>query len=173
MTKPITIVLNGTSSSGKSSLAKALVAHIPGPVWIAQVDAIHDMLHCEQTLNSDEILTAYTTIINQLNTLLSNFAETNYAIIVDQVFEQQSWLSDCITALNGRQPIMVGVHCDLADLEQRELARGDRKIGLAKWQFDLVHQGKNYDIEINTSHLATEVAAKYIAEQIRVRAQPP
>jgi chloramphenicol 3-O-phosphotransferase len=85
-------------------------------VWIAQVDAIYDMLHCERTLSKEEVIAAYSAIIQQLNTLLRGFAETDYAIIVDQVFEQDSWLVDCLASLSQRKPILIGIHCDLASI---------------------------------------------------------
>jgi chloramphenicol 3-O phosphotransferase len=43
------------------------------------------------------------------------------------------------------------VHCELEVLEQREGQRGDRALGLARKQFELVHQDAFYDVEINTS----------------------
>ena len=36
-------------------------------------------------------------------------------------------------------------------LEARERQRGDRLIGLARWQFDRVHRDMRYDLEIDTS----------------------
>ena len=36
-------------------------------------------------------------------------------------------------------------------LEARERERGDRLIGLARWQYDRVHHGKRYDLELDTS----------------------
>ena len=33
----------------------------------------------------------------------------------------------------------------------RERSRGDRVVGLARWQYDRVHRGMTYDLEIDTS----------------------
>ena len=36
-------------------------------------------------------------------------------------------------------------------LEAREQARGDRALGLARWQHERVHLGLDYDLEIDTA----------------------
>lgn len=40
--------------------------------------------------------------------------------------------------------------------------RGDREIGLARWQFDKVHEGVRYDIELDTSRSTPEDCARAI-----------
>jgi chloramphenicol 3-O phosphotransferase len=58
---------------------------------------------------------------------------------------------------------VVGVHAPLDVLEARELARGDRAIGLARWQFARVHQGVAYDFEVDTSTATPDACAQAIA----------
>ena len=53
--------------------------------------------------------------------------------------------------LSPFEPYTVGVKAPLDVLEGRERERGDRLIGLARWQFDKVHQGMIYDLEVDTS----------------------
>jgi chloramphenicol 3-O phosphotransferase len=43
----------------------------------------------------------------------------------------------------------VGLFAPLDVLEARERQCGDRLIGLARWQFDRVHDGLSYDLEID------------------------
>jgi chloramphenicol 3-O phosphotransferase len=45
----------------------------------------------------------------------------------------------------------VGLFAPLTVLEARERARGDRLLGLARWQFDRVHRDVVYDLEIDAS----------------------
>jgi chloramphenicol 3-O phosphotransferase len=59
----------------------------------------------------------------------------------------------------------VGVFAPLDVLETRERERGDRLIGLARWQYDRVHKGMRYDLEIDASR-ATPMAC---AERIKQR----
>lgn len=53
--------------------------------------------------------------------------------------------------LVGLEVYYVGLFAPLDDLEQREKDRGDRLLGLARWQHDRVHKGISYDLEIDTS----------------------
>jgi chloramphenicol 3-O phosphotransferase len=45
----------------------------------------------------------------------------------------------------------VGLFAPLEVLEARERERGDRELGLARWQYDRVHQGVVYDLELDTA----------------------
>lgn len=47
----------------------------------------------------------------------------------------------------------MGVKCPLEIVEQREKERGDRNIGMARYQFERVHAHGLYDIEVDTSVL--------------------
>ena len=76
---------------------------------------------------------------------------------------------------------MVGLHCPLDELERRELARGDRRIGQAKADFATTHVHCEYDIELNgmddlgTSEagLVTASGVQRLARRARCRAWPP
>jgi chloramphenicol 3-O phosphotransferase len=47
-------------------------------------------------------------------------------------------------------------------IERREQARGDRTLGLARWQYDKVHAGMAYDLELDTSDATPEALAGQI-----------
>jgi chloramphenicol 3-O phosphotransferase len=46
---------------------------------------------------------------------------------------------------------LIGIHCPLAVLEQRERDRQNRTLGQAKAQFAVVHAGITYDLEVDTA----------------------
>lgn len=58
---------------------------------------------------------------------------------------------DYTHVLSGFQVHWVGVFAPLDVLKARERQRGDRLIGLARWQFDRVHRDMRYDLEIDIS----------------------
>ncbi|MEQ0777760.1 chloramphenicol phosphotransferase [Paraburkholderia tropica] len=60
------------------------------------------------------------------------------------------------------QLVTVGVYCPLHVLEERERQRGDRLIGLARWQYDKVHAGMTYDVTVDTSEATPEQCAQVI-----------
>jgi chloramphenicol 3-O phosphotransferase len=58
----------------------------------------------------------------------------------------------------------VGVVASLAVREARERGRGDRAIGLARWQFDRVHSGNVYGLTVDTEEASAEACARRIVE---------
>ena len=58
--------------------------------------------------------------------------------------------------------ISIGIFAPLAVIEQRERERKDRTWGLARWQYDIVHKDKIYDLKIDSSKSTAEECAKQI-----------
>nr|WP_280940041.1 hypothetical protein [Agrobacterium bohemicum] len=50
----------------------------------------------------------------------------------------------------GHDVFFAAVHCPLEILVAREAARGDRPMGSAKKDFETIHVGKRYDIELQS-----------------------
>ena len=96
-------------------------------------------------------------------------ADSGLDLIVDDV-----WLNagaeqaDYVRLLSKHQVFFVGVRAPLEILEQREIARGDRDIGQARWQQGRVHAGATYDLEIDTGELTPEQAARSIRDAFRL-----
>ena len=77
-------------------------------------------------------------------------------MIVDHVLQEPGWISDYLDATRGVKTHFVGLHCPIEILEQREQARGDRQIGLARMQLEKVHRDVPYDVELDTGMLQPE-----------------
>jgi len=75
---------------------------------------------------------------------------------------QQRWKN----ALDPLQVLWVGVRCEGAVAAGRELARGDRVIGMAASQAELVHQGVVYDLQVDTTHAEALECARAIAARV-------
>ena len=161
--RSIAIVLNGTSSAGKTSIAKALQRLSPIPVLHASVDTFLGMLYWPTIGADEERKECIHICVANFHATLATFAANPFVLVVDHVFEQHAWFEECKKALQQKKTYFVGVHCPLAILEQRERQRGDRRIGIAMGQFDSVHLQKPYALEFDTS-LATpdECASKII-----------
>jgi chloramphenicol 3-O phosphotransferase len=67
-------------------------------------------------------------------------------------------------ALAGLTVHWVGVFAPLDVLEARERERKDRMIGLSRWQFNRVHRGIKYDLEIDTSEASPTECAQLIKQ---------
>lgn len=62
--------------------------------------------------------------------------------------------------------LWVGVHCTLEVGETRERARGDRVTGMHRQQAQLVHQGVQYDLNVDTSQGTPQEISRQITKQL-------
>lgn len=67
----------------------------------------------------------------------------------------------------------VGLHAPLDLIEQRERERGDRMLGLARWQWDRVHKGIDYDFELDVADCTPDAVARLIAEALAIPVSAP
>jgi chloramphenicol 3-O phosphotransferase len=167
------IFLNGTSSSGKSSIAKALQEIIEKPCihW-----CIDDYLSAYQKglWGKKEIVQPeWPKIIRGFLAAGAAIARAGNLVIMDDVLESEPpWLENLLELFNGLSVLFVGVHCPLVELERRENERKERKDGMARLQFDQVHSIALYDVEVDTFVLNPQECAAIIIEQLRSEPHP-
>jgi chloramphenicol 3-O phosphotransferase len=167
MNKSNIILLNGTSSSGKTSIAKELQNILDEPYAYLAIDHFIDFLDGYflevNTFNQSEYdnkkREAFHFIKPSMISLFQHFikslATSENNVIVDHVILEEKWLKECVELLSELSVTFVGVHCPIEELERRENTRGDRRIGLAKSQLELVHAHAIYDLELDTSVLSS------------------
>ena len=172
------ILLNGVGSVGKSSIAKALQKITAEPFLYVAMDAFLDMmppsLHegpdgmvFETLLEDGKPSVAITTgpaaarVLRGMRFAIAAMAVQGNNLIVDDVMLDGD-AAEYAEALSGIQVHWVGVFAPLDVLEERERARGDRDIGLARWLFDRVHVGITYDLEIDASRASAAECAERI-----------
>ncbi|WOE74409.1 chloramphenicol phosphotransferase CPT family protein [Alterisphingorhabdus coralli] len=172
------IFLNGCTSAGKSSLAKALQEQIDEPYLLLGIDDAFASLPQRSHNNpegfffdrDDRGLVRLNFGAFGLATLKAHhraaaaIAQSGVNLILDEVILTPELRKDWGQVLKGLDVTLVGVHCDLAELERREKERGDRVIGQARGQFDIVHKDMVYDIEVNTSQISPEETASSIID---------
>ncbi|GAA4616437.1 hypothetical protein GCM10023195_73130 [Actinoallomurus liliacearum] len=172
------IVLNGGSSSGKSGIARCLQAVLPDP-WLALgVDTlIQAMPAASRTSDAgiDVAVDGEVVIGPEFRVLegawiegVAAMARAGARIIVDEVFlggaeSQRRWQK----ALDTLEVLWVGVQCESAVAAGREIARGDRVIGMAASQAEVVHQGVVYDLQVDTTRTESLECARTIAAHVR------
>jgi chloramphenicol 3-O phosphotransferase len=172
------IVLNGTSSSGKSSIARCLQSLLPEPWLTIAVDDLITavppaMLESEDglTFTSDgEVIVGpgYRKLEEAWSQGVAAMARAGTGVILDQVFlkgviTQRRWN----VVLEGLQVLWVGVRCDPLVATVREANRGDRVQGMAAKQASVVHQGMVYAMEVDTTHTPPEESARLIVNRIK------
>ena len=177
------IFLNGTSSSGKTSIVKALQEIMEG-YYIGTgidhfLDAAPDKIHTSSDginpSTSEGFLWIYPNGDKRVSELrvgpvafklwtgmhaaVAALASKGNDVIIDDVIFDSRVLKEAVNTLHAFNALFVGVRCPFEIAEQREQARGNRTQGLVKAHYDLVHSHGIYDFEVDTSILtATECA---------------
>lgn len=172
------IILNGGSSSGKTTLAKYLQNSLSTPWLRFSIDDLIDalpygMLDEESgiTFGIDGSVTPGT----EFRALerawmhgIDEMARIGARVIVDDVFisgmnARNRWE----TALKGLHVLWVGVYCDASVASTRENTRADRVAGMANSQATAVHVGMTYNIMVDTTETSTEECARIVAQKIK------
>ena len=147
MKKSQIIILNGTSSAGKTSIAKQLQKQMSECYLHFQMDSFWDMVPEHIEANSENFPHLKDAMIESAYAL----AKTGHNLIIDIVF-----MPDQLNALKEKlkefDTLTFAITASLEITEQREKDRNDRKIGLARSQYNKIHKNTIYDLIIDTSH---------------------
>ena len=172
------IFLNGPSSAGKSTLAKALQSALPTPYLYFASDRLVQagMLPAVDRAATDGAW-AWRTVrprfFDGFHRCIAALAGADNDLIVEHVLEFAPWLNDCVRLLAPFDVFFVGVHCSLEEMERRERERGDRQIGEGRAHLeDGVHTFGPYDFEVDTSQGSTQIIVDRIVNGLAVRPHP-
>ena len=174
------IVLNGASSSGKSSIALELQGLLPRPYLAFGVDTLVSSLPPASPTRESAIVFGYDGVVavgdhfRQLQHAwyqgLAAIARDDVGVIIDEVLlggrESQDRLR---SALGGLRVVWVGVRCDLEVAVAREVARPERTQGMASSQAMIVHEGVRYDLQVDTTATTALECATTIADYVADR----
>jgi len=147
------IIINGPSSSGKSTLALALQKQLDIPFIRFSFDLFieHKAFPSEQIKSgrfSWERMRP--SVFRGLHQCVPALATAGNNIIFDHIIETRAWLYELISLIAELDVFFVGLHCSLAELERREIRRGDRHPGEARQDFETVTGIPTYDLEIDS-----------------------
>lgn len=170
------IFLNGTSSSGKTTLLKQLQKKLSDPYLDMGIDKFIWMLpsrFLERPL-WDDVLgkavhagSAGQRLFSGMHHAIAATAVRGNNIIADHVFVEKAWVDECAELFVNLNAYLFGLTCPLEVLEQRERDRKDRTLGQARLQFDIIHKYAQYDLELDTSKLGPEECAQQIMERLQ------
>lgn len=179
------IVLNGASSSGKTSIARVLQRELAPEPWPAfGIDTLVDSLPAwlggdgggldmgdDGTINVGPVFRRLEAVWYQG---LAAMVRAGAHLVVDDVFlsgaESQARVG---AAFEGLDVTWVGVRCSAAEGERRERERGDRVPGQHAHQAAIVHDGVTYDLEVDTTSASAESCARAIVGHLRGPAGEP
>ncbi len=157
------VLLNGASSSGKSSIAHELLRVLDDTYFLMAVDAFNAM-RARRDHGADELELVLRRTRDGFHRAVAGMAEAGNNVVVDYVLSEPWRLDDCLTLFSGLDVVLVGVQCDLDELERRERERADRPVGLAARQIEQVHSHGMYDVECDTGATSAHDCAVQIKE---------
>ncbi len=177
------IFLNGPTSAGKTSIARALQAILDPPHLRHGIDDAFAMLPLRlhnhpdgfffDTDSRGEIRLNHGRFGRAMLAAHAHgaaaIARTGIGLILDEVILEDDIRAEWRSVLASVDVFWVGIHCTLDELARREIARGDRLIGQARGQVDLVHRDMDYALEIDTTSATPEQSAAIIAAAYRRR----
>ncbi|MBD3664044.1 AAA family ATPase [Sulfitobacter sp. TSTF-M16] len=146
------IILNGPSSSGKSTTAAALQDLAAVPFWHISIDHLRDsgVLPNRRMDRGDFVWSDLRKpFFDGFHRSLEAYARAGNNLIIEHILDDPDWIDDLKRLLAPFDVVFVGLHCNVAELQRRERDRGDRPIGSAARDFHTVHEGRVYDIEID------------------------
>jgi chloramphenicol 3-O phosphotransferase len=177
---PDVILLNGSSSSGKTSIARALQSILVPSYLSFSVDDMFGWApqrwHGSEEgfrfvprsggalefVSGPEGLAMW----RAWRRMVRAAVDSGQRAIVDDVFLDPGQYDDWAEVLRGCDVVLVGVHCDLAQLQRREAARGDRGVGQALWQHERAHAQGSYDLTVDTTVMPAGACAAAILKTL-------
>lgn len=170
------IILNGASSSGKTTLVRALQGALPDPYLDAGLDRFLWMLpgrYLNQPLWDDVLgratsagQTGYRLVLG-MHRAIAALSRAGIGVVADHVLVEPDWVIDCAAVLADLPAWLIGVRCPPEVLAEREAQRGDRTLGQAVAQHERVHVHGEYDGEVDTSQLSPEECAATILQVLK------
>ncbi|MBQ3461484.1 MAG: AAA family ATPase [Solobacterium sp.] len=148
MTQQI-ILLNGPSSSGKSTLARALQTLISDKCSERyEIVSIDDFLKMspEEPIYEDDVFE----ISDDLCSKVQEITNAGTGVIVDHVITSERIFEHLKNHLTSSQIRLVRISCPLRLLRERELARGNRHPGSAEASEEYLFPKNGYDLTVDT-----------------------
>ena len=161
------VILNGISSSGKTSVAQAVQKTTEQLFLRISIDDFYGLLpDWFRHSRSEQWPTINRHMQEALFQTVAVLANQENNVVVDTVLIDQWDLRRCAFTLHQYNAFFVGLYCPIEEAERREQMRGDRVIGIARWQFPLVHAHGGYDLELDTSRQTPQQCAATIHERL-------
>ena len=147
------IFLHGATSSGKTTLARALQARLDAPFWHVSLDHLRDggvlpMARFRQggfnwARHRDRVFAG-------LHGIVAAAADSGNDLIFEHILDCDAWALDLQQRLSAHDVFFVALHCDADELARREALRGDRPLGSAIKDRATIHAGRAYDLELRS-----------------------
>ena len=165
MDKGKIIILNGVSSFGKTTLAKAIQNTLDELYVRLSIDDFINMMPSKMVENElgTAVYTSQTVLLQTIMTL----SDAGINVVVDNImltyFET---LKQYVQCLHDYPVLLVRVVCPIHELRRRETERGDRTVGQGEAQINDIEPQDCYDITVDTFANTTEECVNHITKKL-------
>ncbi|GAA2760578.1 phosphotransferase-like protein [Actinopolymorpha rutila] len=165
---PIVIMLSGSSSAGKTSLAKALQRRMAVPAILVEADRVFPDVpgqHPNWPPNGAD----HQSLVLTFHRSIAVWASAGLNLIVDGSlpYEDRSLRDACLKVFEPFDLRLVGVRCGVDALSEREAGRPEeRPAGWAVRQAADIDVGMKYAAEVDTTARTPEACALELATQL-------
>lgn len=177
------ILLNGCSSAGKTTLAQAIQEASPQPVQCIALDHFRDGMPGKyRGMNSEpdepgarglnviphdgrtelRFGDVGMAVLRGMRRAIAAFAHDGIDVVVDDLLLEHDFLVDYLETFADLDVVFVGVRCDLATVNLREGSRPGRFPGTAAAHYLRVHEGCEYDVEVDTAACSPREGARQV-----------
>jgi len=175
------IILNGASSSGKTTILHALQNKLREPYLNVGIDKFIWMLpkrYLDRPLWDDVLGLATQAgvlghqLFSSMHKTIALLSRQGMNVVADHVLVEPEWLRECAELFAPLPAYFIGVMCPLPILLERERLRKDRTLGQAEAQFPLMHKHGIYDLEVDTSIQSVTQCVQAIKERLESQTPP-
>ena len=188
------ILLNGSSSAGKTTLAITLQQLLPDPWHHIALDQFRDgmggryrglnspagtpgarglnvvpVAHGNERVTEVRFGDLGKQVLRGMRRAIAAFAAEGNNVIIDDLMFEPAFLFDYVEVLAGFDVLFVGVRCPIDVVNAREAKRPGRFPGTATSHFDVVHNHCVYDIEVDTGVATPRQCAEQIIARLNAR----
>lgn len=189
------IVLNGTSSAGKTTLGQALQTLLDesylllgydrlwmtmppryGPFQPQEREGVWYDLHPDDPSVATGIGFGSVGLqgVTGLHHMVAALLAQGINVIVDVLFMERAWFDEARRLWQPFDPLWVAVKPPLEVSErweaEREVTKLGRPTGLARWAYDAVHAHGPFDLELDSSLGTPEDTARTVVAHLRAAA---
>ena len=158
------ILLNGPSSAGKSSIAKALLQLLLDCGTDAVILSLDDYMQmsANEPIWEDDVFAIMPHMCEDIVEALQD----GKTVIIDHVITSARIYRALNNAVDGFQMKTVLVSCDVETLRQREAERGDRYTGSAEASLQYLYPKAGYDLCVDSSEASPATLAEMIINSL-------
>ncbi len=186
------LILNGASSSGKTTLLRLLQDQLVEPYLEVGIDKFIWMLpkrylevpHWHEIFEYHWVEQAGRrrlevcagpqgkVLFSGMHQAIATLARSGCNVLADHVLIEPEWVAECARLFSGLPAYLIGVRCSLEVLEERERARKDRTLGQARAYHEKVHAHGLYDLEVNTGIDDPDTCAQQVIDFLASKPVP-